>query len=522
MYRDEYQRKVSEQLGYDVPTKEEIFKIGHYHMLPTIEKMHASRATHRIVWGGNRAGKSEAAAWEIIPYLLFGDTVGWCVSANYSMSMVIEQKVESILSERFGFTRAQRVDMLEHWQYTFSTHDMTLRLFNGATLQVKSVENPDSMHAVSVDYIVLDEANLCPAAIYDTRLIPRLVDAGGWILSIGTLENAAIYSDWFREYGEIGQTENDFSIESWKHPTKDNYHVFIATGGETSQELASEYHNNAARIEETNPDITWPLKKGDRVIIMNIDLNWLEQERKRIDPEIYAARYEAEPGGNLYLVYPSYRPEIYCHPQRAKFDPALPVYLSIDPGGTYAVSAIQLKRFSDIPGPRYTHGQHVCIIDEVYYQTTVTTDEVYRECASRPWWGNVGQDPKMVGVIDVRAKEQRRAWEQLLRSDEVIEVKTGLRACNVNISDGIRTLQHLLDESAFWNNPRNKYTNLEFKRYQFATPGYSKLETDDPRKGGKPKDAWNHLLKADSYFLVNMFGVYRRVESPVYSGGRYG
>jgi hypothetical protein len=39
------------------------------------------------------------------------------------------------------------------------------------------------------------------------------------------------------------------------------------------------------------------------------------------------------------------------------------------------------------------------------------------------------------------------------------------------------------------------------------------METEDPRKKANPKDAWNHLIKAVTYFIVCKFGYYGKPNS---------
>jgi len=513
--RDSYWKRCSEYLGFEVPTKREIYDIAGYIPLPTIEKVHRSRATHRILAGGNRSGKSQCGTWEVIPYL-FWDTKGWIVSANYEMAEVIRGKLEDILQDDLGHRKVGRPDGLGVNEYCFSNRNHTLTMWTGAEVQLKSAENPDSMHAVALDYILVDEASLFPYALYDTRLVPRLIDAGGWLLCMGTFE--FLQGEWFEEYYEIGQTENEWGIESWCHPTEDNYHVYYAQGGESLAQVAARYKTNPHRLADMNPGVSWPLSPGVQVIIYNVDLEWLAAERARIPKEVYDARYKAEPAPNKYLVFPGWSPTENINAERAEFDPQLPVYLAVDPGGTYAVAAVQLKRFLEEP---YTNelakGWHVCVIDEIYVQTTITTQEVYNIARQRPWWRNVDRvidwwDADQ-GQIDVMAKEQQRAWSQVVRAetDERYKLKSlRLKGKRVDINDGIKTLQHYLDTNTLWVHPRCTFFNLEMRRFHYPPATLAKIDTEDPRKANKPVDEWDHLVKALWYFLVRKFGCYGR------------
>ena len=373
-------------------TKEDVFKALGYHPLPTLEKVHRSRATHRVLGGGNRSGKTQGLTWEITPYL-FWRTRGWIISANYSLAEILMDKLIFILDERAGLRRARRPDNLSAFQYYYGSRDHILVMWTGAVLEAKSCENPDSLHGRGLDYAAIDEAALFPYVLYDTRIVPRLVDSGGWVMSVGTFE--PLQGEWFEEYFEIGQGPNELGIESWMHPTEDNYLVYKAKGKETPRDVATIYHENPAKIVRTNPAVQWPLRRSTQVYIYNVDLDWLAKEKRRIDPETFAARYEARPSENQFLVFPTWQVMKYggrdaeC---RATYDPSLPVYLAVDPGGTYAVAVIQLKRFDT---RNYTNqiaqGYHVCIVDTLYFQTTMSTHEVYAAASQRPWWSNVAR-----------------------------------------------------------------------------------------------------------------------------------
>lgn len=512
---DAYYHEVCTYLGVPrVPTKEQVYQTFGYHPLPTIDAMHHSQATHRIVAGGNRSGKSEGGKWEIMPYL-FWNSVGWVISANYALTDIIMDKLILELIEYGGHTRVRNPYDMSPFEFSYSPRDHRLQMWTGAVLEGKSCENPDSMHGKALDYAVIDEASLFPYTLYDTRVVPRLVDSGGWILSLGTFEWHS--GEWFEEFFELGQVENNLGIASWHHPTEDNYHIFFAKGGEKPEDVAKMYRANATRVARSNPDVKWPLKVGTQVYIYNVDLDWLANERKRIDPVVYKARYEALPAANQAVVFPDWRVTEFAGAEarnRCSFDRSLPVYLAIDPGGTYAVAAIQLKRFEDSETyNEISKGYHVCVIDTLYFQTQTTTQEVFEVMKSRSWWPNVSRkvdwwDP-FQGTIDVMAKEQQKAFRNIARSDSTID-RLSLRGRRVFINDGIKTLQHYLATRTFWSHPDNRYLHIEFKRYHWPEATVSNVDTRDPRRGQNPVNEWNHLLKAIWYFLVVKFGCYGR------------
>ncbi len=515
--RDEYYEWCKEVLGYEPFTKKDIYELVGYIPLPKIEEIHRDRHTHRVLIGGNRSGKSFGAAYEVLPYLFWFNTHGWIVSGNYDMADEIRRKIEDILIERAHMEKAVRTDLLEYGQFVYSVKEHKFQMGGtGSTFELKSAESPDSMHAVPLDWILVDEAALLPYILYDTRLVPRLVDTGGWILSLGTLEWSQ--GEWFEEYYDIGQIPNQLGIKSWEHPTEDNYHIYTAKGGETSKQLADIYHANAFKIEEQNPSLSWPLKPGQQVTIWNIDIEWLQDQRARMRPEVFSARFEAQRSTSPYLVFPDWDMSKHANAELAEFDPDLPVYLAVDPGGTYALAAMQIK---NIPGRgtdnSVSKGLTLCIIDEVYFQKTVTTQEVFSTAQARPWWKNVARWPwphwdSVQGAIDVTAHEQARTWYMLAREDEDIKTLRFLSR-KVSVQAGIQTMQHFIETGSLLVHPRCTFWNLEMRRYTYPEPTLAGMETEDPRKRANPKDAWNHLIKAVTYFIVCKFGYYGKPNS---------
>ena len=404
-----------------------------------------------------------------------------------------------------------RADNLKPWQFSYGSKTHTFVMGTGSWFQLKSADAPDSMHAVPLHWVLIDEAALLPWTLYDTRLVPRLIDYAGWILSIGTFE--WMEGEWFEEYFDLGQMPNTMGVESWKHPTSDNYHIYVARGGETPEVVADKYHANFHKVRTTNPGVEWPLKPGQQVYIWNIDLGWLDEQRERVAPEVFAARYSAERGTSPYTVFPSWSIQRNVSDDRCAFDEDLPVYLAIDPGGTYAAAAVQFKKFDDVGDENtLTKGLSLCVIDEVYFQSTVTTEEVYAACAKKKWWQNVARWPwphwdKRQGVIDVTAHEQQRAWMHLAMKDDKIR-QLHLTGRKVDVQAGIQTLQHYISTHSLYAAPHCTFMNLEMRRYHYPEPSVADVGTIDPRKAPNPVDEWNHLIKAITYLAVGMFGCY--------------
>jgi len=402
-----------------------------------------STATHRIIAGGNRSGKTETVGtFEVPPYLLWPDTRGWWIAVNYSLCKSGWAKIRRVLVEELDHKEVPRRRGLQQGEFHYSSRDNAVYMWTGSSLHFKSADNPDSLHAEPLHYAVIDEAGIFPYELYDTRIVPRLVDYGGWIAAVGTFETGA--GAWFEDYFHMGQGENEYDIQSFILPTTGNPYV---------------------------------------------DQEWLAQQKKRLTEQgmedIYNARYLAMPIPNQARVYPNLSVVTHGNAARCTYDPDLPVYVAVDPGGVYAVAAIQVKTLEGI-------GPSICMIDEVYHSRTVTTYEIIEECSRKEWWHNVGVGD-MYGVIDVNAKEQKRIWAM---------AGVPLAARKVGIHAGIQAFAAFVNSGRFLFHPKCVNLNLEALRYQYPQDIAQEKDT----RGRKPIDRFNHLLKALSYFVVVKFG----------------
>jgi len=420
--------------------KEKIFKLLNYKPFGAQEPFHRSTASHRIFAAGNRSGKTFCLSREVIPYLLVPFSYGWVVAKHYSLTQpIIDAIIEGLII--LGHTQAPRAKNLKFGEFGYSNKDHKLLMWNGAVLEAKSGDNPDSLHARALDYCIVDEAALFPFYLYQTRLVPRLVDSGGWIAAIGTFEHDQ--GEWFEELWRIGQEPNDLGVESFTHPTTDNPYI---------------------------------------------DQKWLEEQRRILDPDIYAARFLAIPKPSPLRVLHRFSYVENVRPD-AEFDPARPVFLAVDPGSTYAVGALQVDERDGHP--------YVTLVDEIYLAEALGTELVISKCRKRPWWRNVGRGGICSGAIDVMAKEQRYIWNSALAKAG----KGPLVARKLGITANTQNLNAWLYKRWLVVNPQCTNALREVRKWQ-----YPDLSRGDP-KARVPKDRFNHLWKAIGYFLVAEFGL---------------
>jgi len=431
-------------------TKLKIFDAVDYHPWGAQQEFHRSTALHRILAAGNQSGKTFAAAREILCQLLvpiWDKTIngargrrGWVVVPRYSLADPIVQQVLDLLV-RLDHNRASKRTTLGEGDFAYRDKDHVLYLWNGAQLWVKSADEPASLHAQPLDYIVIDEAGLIPFEIYQINLLPRLTVTGGWVAAIGTFEDTDI-GRWFVDFYRMGQVENDRGIESFTHPT-----------------VGSPY----------------------------VSAEWLEQQRESYDPILFEARFMAKPSVGRRMMIRNFSFAEHVDRDFTEFNRRLPVYLGVDPGGTYAVAVMQIKY------DEKTGQDVICLFDEIYDAQGGPTPEVIRECRTREWWFNVGMGD-MRGAIDIANKESGDIW-----ANEGCPLRRQVR---VNPEAGADLLCTFLHTGRFRVHPRCKnFLNNEVTKYARTRRSVGKDYAAAP-----PSDEYNHLIKGITYFIVTKYG----------------
>jgi len=429
--------------------KAPLYKAIGYEPFGAQEPFHRSTALHRIFGAGNQSGKTYCGAREVFPQLvvpIYDPTLGaargrrgWIVVPRYSLADPITQEIFNVL-EMFGFKRVSRGGALREGEFHWAKKTHHLTVWTGAELWVKSADEPAALHAQPLDWILIDEGGLVPFEIYQVSLVPRLTVTGGWIAALGTFEDTLI-GKWFEDYWYIGQMPNERGIESFRHPTSANPYV---------------------------------------------DKAWLEEQRKNYDPDLFAARFEAIPKPNTRLVLRNFNFVENVDAELAEFDPHLPVYLGVDPGGVYAIAALQVKFVEG-------RGDVVCLFDELYDKSGKATPTLIAELRQRRWFRNLKYGgERFCGAIDKANKESRELWR-------LAGIPLHIHA--VPVEPGNDLLRTFISKRQFVVHPRCHNFLMETKRY--AYPRRTGARED---LAGNPVDEYNHLIKAVIYFLVAKFG----------------
>ena len=350
--------------------------------------------------------------------------------------------------------------------------------FQGLVVRTRSIEDYSKIASWSLNGGVICEAALVAEEAF-RKMVGRVRRGrNGWLWLVGTFEKQE--GPWYAKIFNQWQVK-DAMGRSYSLPTESN--VVSYPGGAKDPEIL------ALRSENTE----------DR----------------------FLERYMGVPVPPTTLVFKQFSPETHMgdfgfvryfdHNDRDEERTRWPVELAIDPGyANYAILAVQ--RDSD------AHGQSIIrVIDEIFGHNVVT-EQMIAECKRRPWWPNVQfSNP---GVIDVAAKQHQgdRSVMEVWRQEGIM-----LRARRVALEDGIYRLSSFLEDFSrktmqtkkgelMYPKPQDWARVLVDRRCvslqeEFANYQYRQ---DEPSERRIPIDAFNHGLKALSYYLVDRFGYGRR------------
>lgn len=337
----------------------------------------------------------------------------------------------------------------------------------GVQVTTKSWDNPESLHSEKVPLMIGVEAGLLSQYVYEERLLPRVIKAGGLMVLNGTFETTV--GPFFGELYEKGLSgegrQKSFSIASWENP-------YLYPGGYDDPQMV--------RARETTT--------ADR----------------------FQERYGAKPRRPHGLAHPYFAMAVHVYQQKFERDPKEFVRLGVDVGSNgYAVVCVQFKG----EGRR----KKAYVFDEYFDENGGTSEKAIGWLLKQEWCTTVSG-----GAIDRRAPEQQRIWA----SGAVWSMRnpTKLRGVHLNarhvpIQAGLERVDTLMHSHVIFDgdalvdfdgdigtprlfiHPRCKHLIWELsKGYRFPKEGAQ------GEKGALPVDKNNHLAKALAYLLVDEFG----------------
>lgn len=169
---------------------------------------------------GRRGGKNEAANTDQIEYARrpadseWGDDEAprcWWVGPTYDQA------------RKWGFEKAlEKIPTGVIDGDPKRTEPYEIELTNGATLEYRTYDKPESLQGAGVDHLVVDEAAYMPRSLWDSDLRPMLLDSYGQAVLI----SKPIGRGWFHEMFQRGESDDWPDHESFHATSAEN--PFIA------------------------------------------------------------------------------------------------------------------------------------------------------------------------------------------------------------------------------------------------------------------------------------------------------
>jgi len=428
-----------------------------FHPLPKQQLLLDSLARYNIFVGGIGAGKSKTAAQYAWPRMVMpnelpggGPARYWIVGQNYAIPHMEFEYVKQAFAD-FGIP-TDRPNMPSEGSWKMEIPGVSV-------IETKSWTNPESLHSVPVHGMLICEAGLLDPWVWHERLRPRLARVpNSWVLLSGTLEDTGPF---FKDL--VRDVVIEDSVEGW-------YGVSMATWENTAVYPGGMEHEEIQELRATTP------------------------------PDIFLERYGAVPKSVAALVYKEFTHRY--HVGKFKFDKHRPVTLWVDPGGVYAINAVQ------------RHGRDVYIIDEIHL-VDGNSEWAIEETTSKRWWKKVE-----AVIIDATQKEAEAAWSgghvwRVLGKQPVpvhyqkVPVEPGIELVRTKLHSGV----YDEDEGEVWEfqgRPGVARLHVDAKCehtiYEFAE-GYKRRKV----RSGEYSDTEvvkrnDHHMDAIRYGLADMFG----------------
>jgi hypothetical protein len=178
----------------------------------------SSDARYRVCRWGRRAGKNVTGAIDVIEYVRdpsqsqWGpddprDILVWWVGPTYDQA------------NKHGFDKIKSGVPNAWIEGTGRTEPYHIDFANGARVEFRTFDKPESLQGEGVDRIVLDEADQMSETIWYGDLEPMLLDTRGSSLFISKPYRPR---SWFHRFYDYGQSTDYEEYESWHATSADN------------------------------------------------------------------------------------------------------------------------------------------------------------------------------------------------------------------------------------------------------------------------------------------------------------
>jgi hypothetical protein len=466
--------------------KDRLWPAINYAPHPAQQRIHASRARHRVNAAGRRFGKSQVGGHELLPeaYKAFfhKDLLAelgirmeyWIVGPNYTDA---EKEFRVI----FNDLRKLKMPFDRPGTYNDArSGNMAISLWGGQFIVLaKSSAHPESLVGEGLHGVVMAEAAKMKQSVWVKYIRPTLADFQGWSLWNSTPEGR----NWFHDLWKRGKDPQFEDWESWRHPSWVNPYVF--RHGAT-QALVDELKALWAEKGQLHPD---------DVREVGVDLEvWAMM--KELTATTFAQEVECKFTEFTGRVYGDWDEEI--HIMDLDLHPNWPVYVATDYGWTNPNVALFLQ---------VDPFDNVNILGE-YYMRQRTEQEFADDVFNDPYLGPLSRratrlypDPEDPGASTVLAntwKVRIMGGTGGLIKDRVNLIRKHLKVQNTHLPWGHE------DRLPKLRIQRGRCPNLE---REFDAYRYPDVRTEANREAPEnPLKKDDHCPEALSRFFGGYFG----------------
>lgn len=203
--------------------KKRLWEAAGYRPFPDQWKIHESTARFKIPCAGARFGKSRSGANDVLPETCTPGAIGWIVAPNYDLA---RKEFGYLLESLVNVGQALGKNLIESLSQP-SNGKWQLRTKLGSSVETRTAENPESLLAEEVDFIVYAEASRLAQDIHARYGRSRIATRLGRVITPST----PFGMNWLFEWWQKGQTTKRVdpatpewldSYESWTFATACN------------------------------------------------------------------------------------------------------------------------------------------------------------------------------------------------------------------------------------------------------------------------------------------------------------
>ena len=228
------------------------------------------RARFKVICAGRRWGKSRCSMAEIIDKAQYPKQKVWYVAPSYRMAKQIIWYDLIDMIPRNWMKKPPNETLLQ------------IHLVNNTLIELKGVDNPDSLRGVGLNYIIMDEVQDMKAEVWTQILRPTLATTGGHAMMIGTPKG---YNHFYKLWllGQNPQNQRSGRWMSWQFPTLSSPFVPLHEIEQARQDMDERSFNQEfnASFENVSGKVYYPFDPNVHIVSceFNPDLPiWVGQD----------------------------------------------------------------------------------------------------------------------------------------------------------------------------------------------------------------------------------------------------